>query len=266
MGCIYLVRNLVNGKGYVGKTIGTLRQRMISHLKAAINGSKTVFYQALRKYGPDTFEWKVVIETNDGDELNEVEVLLIQRWGTKAPNGYNMTDGGTGGDTFSGRHHTEEAKQKIREARTPEIIERVAAFHRGRKRSLKTKLAISEATKGRKAWNKGKKQYEHVVQAVRKAHLGKKTSEETKRKISESSKGKPKSAEHCAKIGRAHKGRVRSAEHCRKLSLAMKGKPAWNKGKKGKKQTPEQLAANIERAKYRKRDVLGRLLPKEKAS
>jgi hypothetical protein len=41
--------------------------------------------------------------------------------------------------------------------RTQEVIDRVANWHRGRKRSPETCKRISEANKGQKAWNKGLK-------------------------------------------------------------------------------------------------------------
>ena len=241
---------------------------MTSHLEMALDGSKFLLHRALRKYGPGAFEWKMLMCSDDPDDLNESEIVTIRALKTKHPDGYNMTDGGEGGDTFGAKSEEEmdKLKEKMRKARTPEIRKRVADFHRGRKRSLKTRLAISQAVTGRTAHNKGKKTSPKVL-ARRKSTKGMKHSEETKAKISEALSGRRKTAEHRAKIGKAHKGRVRSPEHCAKLSTALKGRVPWNKGQRGVvRQTPEQLAANIERAKYRKRDVLGRLLPKEKAS
>jgi len=204
MGCVYLARNLLNGKGYVGKTKVSMRRRMISHLEMALDGSKFLFHRALRKYELDVFEWKVLMRSDDPDDLNESEIAAIRALKTKYPDGYNMTDGGEGGDTFGvkSEEDMDRLKEKMRQARTPEIRKRVADFHRGRKRTLKTRLAISQATTGRTAWNKGKpdpsrqgkspvcsfegrKHTEESKQKMREARLGKLHSEETKRKISE---------------------------------------------------------------------------------
>ena len=131
---VYQARNNINGKCYVGKTVRTIEQRRKAHEERATHVSGIVFHSALRKYGFDAFEWKVLMECDDEDDLNESEIACIKMLKTRAPNGYNLTDGGTGGDTFSGRTHTlktrkligdihrgmkhsEEAKEKIRAAR-----------------------------------------------------------------------------------------------------------------------------------------------------
>jgi hypothetical protein len=49
-GRIYLITNTVNGKVYVGKTIGELRRRWSQHIKVAKKGSPTHFSNAIRKY------------------------------------------------------------------------------------------------------------------------------------------------------------------------------------------------------------------------
>ena len=156
MGCVYLVRNKVNGKGYIGKTLNGMEKRRKGHEHAAEKGSKLPFHRALRKYGFENFEWIILFGDLEEEEIDEFEMICIKKTKTKAPNGYNLTDGGDGGNTFEGRKHTEEAKRKIKEGRTPEIIERVASFHQGRKRSKETRGKISKAAKGRPAWNKGK--------------------------------------------------------------------------------------------------------------
>jgi hypothetical protein len=96
MGIIYLARNTVNGKGYVGKTVQTMEFRRACHQKDAIANRGYYFHKALRKYGFDAFEWSVLYEDGDNDVLCIMETRMIRRLGTKIPNGYNMTDGGEG--------------------------------------------------------------------------------------------------------------------------------------------------------------------------
>ncbi len=52
---------------------------------------------------------------------------------------------------------------------------------------------MSEAQKGRKAWNKGKSYSEKTRRKMSKAQKGHTVSEETKRKISKAQKGRKKS-------------------------------------------------------------------------
>lgn len=73
-GIIYGVRNIVNGKWYVGQTVN-FKNRMQDHLRMArYHYDRCVFHSAIRKYGKDSFEWTVLesgIKTHD--ELNERE-------------------------------------------------------------------------------------------------------------------------------------------------------------------------------------------------
>jgi len=50
---LYLVRNLIDGSMYVGKTIKTIRRRWQNHLAAAERGRiNTYLANAIRKYLP----------------------------------------------------------------------------------------------------------------------------------------------------------------------------------------------------------------------
>jgi hypothetical protein len=51
-GHIYLIRNLINGKGYVGQTTKTVTARFSEHRYEAGRGTEYVLYRAIRKYGP----------------------------------------------------------------------------------------------------------------------------------------------------------------------------------------------------------------------
>ena len=94
--CIYLARNNLTGKCYVGKTICSLQRRRTHHECLAKNGSKFYFHSALRKYGTENFEWLEIAHATDNATLYELEQEYIALLGTKAPGGYNMTDGGDG--------------------------------------------------------------------------------------------------------------------------------------------------------------------------
>ena len=141
---VYLLRNLVNGKGYVGQTIRGLEKRWKQHLYDAKSGKRTALYNAIRLYGPDSFERCVLAEAHTLDELNALEVFHIKAQGTLAPNGYNLTNGG-----------------QLR--LLPQSIAKMAEsqkgkkYHLGHKHSDESKKMISMASKGRIPPNKGKK-------------------------------------------------------------------------------------------------------------
>lgn len=110
MGCVYVAWNVVNGMGYVGKTIYDLPWRKNGHEQDAYNGSPCYFHRAIRKYGWDAFEWTILAEDDDDEWLLLMEQKWIKRLGTKVPNGYNMTDGGEG---VSGHSPSKETREKI---------------------------------------------------------------------------------------------------------------------------------------------------------
>ena len=103
---IYLYTNKINGMQYVGQTIQGFRVRHSQHLRD--NG--TYFDRALSKYGEENFEWEIIYETSDADELNEKEIEFIKKYNTVRPNGYNIT---LGGNSFHGYKHSYKTKKKI---------------------------------------------------------------------------------------------------------------------------------------------------------
>ena len=90
---IYKAVNKLNGKIYIGQTQHTLDERKSQHVKKAHGGVKTHFYDAIRKYGDDAFEWSVVCTVETKHDLNLLETFYIQKYDS-IKNGYNMVDGG----------------------------------------------------------------------------------------------------------------------------------------------------------------------------
>jgi len=79
---IYLLKNTVNGKVYVGQTVQTLSERMRKH-KSTSNSSKAknynnYLYKAIRKYGWNNFEVFVLDNTaKTQEQLNFNEISWI---------------------------------------------------------------------------------------------------------------------------------------------------------------------------------------------
>jgi hypothetical protein len=98
-----------------------------------------VFHKAIRKYGEDSFEWRLLESNIDNQSLlNSLERLHIARYESLVNDwGYNTEIGGSNGAL------SESTKQKLREVMT------------GRKVSEETRAKMSESQKGRIAWNKG---------------------------------------------------------------------------------------------------------------
>jgi len=143
MSVVYLIRNLINGKVYVGQTTLTLRDRWNCHLSAARNTSKPSYFQrAIKKYGADNFSIEVLIET-DYETVNQLETFYIQKLdSTNHERGYNIQAGGRDGEIGGGRPVgipvTQEHRDKLRRA------------HLGKTHSAEHNQHVSESLMGDK--------------------------------------------------------------------------------------------------------------------
>ena len=93
-GRIYIIRNTVNDKVYVGQTHVSIKLRFQNHLSAAKRGLDYVIGKAIRKYGEDKF-YVELLEECLVEELNEREQYWISFFrATDNRFGYNMSIGG----------------------------------------------------------------------------------------------------------------------------------------------------------------------------
>lgn len=99
---IYLIRNHVNGKVYIGKCQQDSPQiKLKSHIWHALHNNKTNMriHAAIRKYGQDNFSIEVLEETRDPFFLLELERKYIAFLrSTDGSIGYNISHGGDGGE------------------------------------------------------------------------------------------------------------------------------------------------------------------------
>lgn len=89
---IYLILNTLNGKGYVGLTTRTLEKRWREHCI----GDKLLVDKAIFEFGEKNFEISALEETDNLIDLNKLEKDHIKKQGTLTPNGYNISEGGSG--------------------------------------------------------------------------------------------------------------------------------------------------------------------------
>ena len=92
---IYVFRNIINDKVYVGQTYNP-SQRKAGHLNGARKGHDHPFYRSIRKYGEENFNFEVIEECNDSD-VDEREKFWIAHYdSTNRDKGYNLERGGKG--------------------------------------------------------------------------------------------------------------------------------------------------------------------------
>lgn len=171
---IYKITNNIDGHCYIGQSIN-IERRFEEHVNS--NNTNKYLRDEMNKYGVNNFTFDIV-ETCDKDKLSDREKYWIQYFNSTYPNGYNLTDGGNGGNTF--QYRTEEEMEL-------------------------TRKRISEVTSGENNGFYGKHHSDSTIEFLRKINIGKKMSEETKEKLSKSLKGHymPKEAKN--KISEATK-------------------------------------------------------------
>ncbi len=114
---VYLYTCDINGKQYVGKTCN--KYGMKGRAKNGKGYGRGVFHNAIEKYGWGKFSGEILKNDLSVDEANYWETYYIRKYRTcidyEDCNGYNMTEGGDGGEML-GYHHTDESKEKISKA------------------------------------------------------------------------------------------------------------------------------------------------------
>lgn len=152
---------------------------------------------------------------------------------------------------MTGKHHSEEAKDKIRESKkhlTSEARQKMSLARLGKPLSEETKIKISNSLKGKLPYNKGIHYSEAIIENMRLGHrsgpmnanYGKLKSEETKEKIRKSSIGKHNICDETRqKMIKSHKGKKLGhypEQHRMNISKALRGKycgersPNWMGG------------------------------------
>lgn len=163
---IYLLKNKVNGKSYVGVT-NNYKKRMREHSYAS---NDYLISRAIRKHGWENFTSSILLETECSEyAYMEAEKFFIMEHASNDPrSGYNMTIGGEG---TLGYKFSDQTKEKMRHMKTGKKLSedhknKISESNIGRVFSDQSRKKISDALKGNKNW------------------LGKKLSEEHKKKLS----------------------------------------------------------------------------------
>lgn len=165
---IYGLRNKINGKWYVGQSVD-VEQRWIKYKNCDCKKQRRL-YNAILKYGYDNFEKTIIEECDENPWIMDYREMYWIRNMQTIENGYNCTEGGSGG-------------RKSKETR-----EKMSAWQIGKKHSEETKRKIGLKSIGRKFTDEMNKR------------KGRPFTEERKRAVSLRFRGKRRSPEVIAKI------------------------------------------------------------------
>lgn len=142
--CVYVHRNITNGKVYVGITSQKPKNRFRENGKGYFAGysHKTAFQNAIVKYGWDGFTHEIVATNLLEQEAKTMERELICKYSSNDHvHGYNLTKGGDGTTGY-------QCSDELRKARSERM--------KGVVFSAETREKMSEAKRGYIPWNKGK--------------------------------------------------------------------------------------------------------------
>ena len=157
-GYIYETTNLINGKKYIGQHRGSFDKEY--------KGSGTLLRRAIKKYGKENFEVKLLEECNNQIHLNEREIYWITKFNADLSNNYyNICKGGSNERTFRGKNNPMYGKTLSKEVKAhlskvhkglshkvADTSKMKAAAQQRAKEIMKNKLAI---IKGRICVNNG---------------------------------------------------------------------------------------------------------------
>lgn len=131
---IYLLKNRVNEKVYVGQTWTSLEKRMGTN--GARYKNSIYLYAAIQKHGAGSFYYEKLEECHTQDAANEAEVKHISAFNSiDSKKGYNIKQGGSYGK------HSESSKIKISNSLKDKVWSPTA---------LKNKLKFTTYWKGKK--------------------------------------------------------------------------------------------------------------------
>lgn len=193
---IYRIKNILNGKFYIGSAKSFSRRWKSHKDKLRKNKHENKYLQnAWNKYGEQIFIFLVLEYVKNKKNLISVEQCYLDSLQPFKTIGYNIC--------------------------------RIAGSRLGTKATKKTKRKISKA-------NKGRRHTEETKEKIRKSHLGKHLTEQTKKKLSKIKKGVktgPLSYKTRKKMSEARRGnksynfgKQLSRQTRKKISIERKGK------------------------------------------
>lgn len=106
-GKVYIIKNRINNKVYIGQTIQPIEYRFSQH----IGQKKYTIGSAMKKYGVENFYVEFLCNAYNQSELDQLEIFYIEKFNSISPKGYNVKSGGAAGKL------NEEAREKISRAR-----------------------------------------------------------------------------------------------------------------------------------------------------
>ncbi len=141
---VYIIRNLINSKTYIGK-------HKVSDKKDTYMGSGSILNQAYQKYGKENFIKHIIDYANSLDEINALEKCYIAMFRAIDMAEYNILNGGDGvsPENVSGSKNPMFGKNAFinkSESEMQIIRQHMSESHKGEKNSMYGKNAYENLT------------------------------------------------------------------------------------------------------------------------
>lgn len=252
---LYVIKNIINEKYYVGQTNKYPFERVYEHIQNSTREkNNSLIARAIRKYGSESF---IVVETLhcQKEQANKWEETLILYYNALIPNGYNILPFGQiseiPGGWWKGRKRSPETVEKIAAILSVKYKGQGNPFH-GKTHTTESVAKMSRTTK--EQWHSmsedAKQEAINQIKTQQRQYLANETPEqkaERYAKISVANKGKIPTPEAKEKNKLAHLGKIHTEETKAKMSAAQLGKLKSKETRNNmtqaqrNKRTPEQI-------------------------
>lgn len=157
-GVVYLVTHKETGKQYVGLTTQNFKSRWKGHIENAAKDSiksEHSLHAAIRKFGQTAFTIEVIDHGPMNHDLGIKERSWIKKLNTLAPNGFNISPGGTSGGSTPKPTTVDDIKFKSRSLAAEYISEtRKISIDAAKYRLRKNKIDIKRPPKPQEKSNR----------------------------------------------------------------------------------------------------------------
>jgi len=188
---IYMHTSRTSGKSYIGVSYDVKKRKQV-HKNEAFNTNShtynTHFKRAIRKYGIDDFDTKILWCTPTKKTAYLAEVYYIAVYDTFNGTGYNGTAGGENPPDNKNRKHTKQSRVNMSKGQ------------KGKKHSQEAKDKIRQSSTGRTHSQETKDNISKSKLGTKHHYYGKKLSTKHKNKMSKASLGHKKSKSHVQNI------------------------------------------------------------------
>lgn len=241
-GIIYLVKNKVNGKCYIGQTYKKngfkdrygvkCNQSLVEGFYKAHknnNSSSDIILKDMEKYGLDAFEVnecidyafsKTELDIKEKTYISIYKSMISNSYNNYYVGGYNKTSGGSGVKDYE---WSEESKQKLKEIKnTPEALERSREAAKKENLSPETLKQRSESLKGHNVSDDTKSLISDCIEKMWKD--GKYNSEEVRKNMSDGQKRRWEDEDNKIKASETTKKNWEDDNYRKKISEKIKKK------------------------------------------